>query len=63
MTAKAQTTNNNFTQHTPEPVITYNHMETDGAVNIKTAGPIPVWSFLIEEFTIIGLLVALYFSI
>ena len=47
----------------PDPVITYDHMEQDSGMKIKPAGDRPVWSFVIEEITIIGLLAALYISL
>ena len=52
-----------FNPSAPEPVITYDHMEQDSGMKSKPAGQMPVWSFLIEEITIIGLLTALYLSL
>ena len=49
MATKDQTTNNNFNPRTPEPVITYDHMEQVPGMKIKPAGQMPVWSFVIEE--------------
>ncbi len=62
MATKDHTTND-ITQRTPEPVITYDHMERASGLKIKSAGDMPVWSFVIEEITIIGLLAALYLSL
>ena len=52
-----------FASSSPDPVITYDHMEQDSRLKIKHTGDMPVWSFVIEEITIIGLLAALYLSV
>ena len=54
---------NEYDQPAPDPNITYDHMESETNVKAKPTTVIPVWSFIIEEITIIGLLTALYFSV